>query len=106
MDKAHKAIWIGIRFLVDMGFIILAWCLAYYLRFYTPIITASKGIPGFEMYFRLIVFIILIWGLTFRYFGLYSDRRFTRVIYEFFVISEAHIVALVLFITFNYLNHF
>jgi len=102
MDKAHKAIWIGIRFFVDMGLIILAWCLAYYLRFYTPIIAVSKGIPDFEMYFRLIIFIILIWGLTFRYFGLYTDKRFARVIYEFFVISEAHIVALVLFITFNY----
>ena len=98
----NKVTWVGIRITIDMIAVVFAWCIAYYLRFYLPLIPVTKGIPDFGMYLKLIVFIILIWSMTFRHFGLYKDKVFTRVINEFFTLSKAHTIALIIYVAFTY----
>lgn len=51
-----------------MFFIMLAWVLSYYLRFYS-FMDVDKGIPNVMLYIKLLPFILLVWFFVFRVTG-------------------------------------
>lgn len=63
--------------LADLSLVALAWVAAYFLRFYT-FMEVPKGIPDFQLYFKVTPFIMLTWLITFQAGGLYRrsmERR-------------------------------
>jgi Undecaprenyl-phosphate glucose phosphotransferase len=58
----------------DLFLIAGCWLFAYYFRFYGPI--DSEGpIPPLEPYAWLLFPLVIVWSISFKYFGLYRPRR-------------------------------
>jgi Undecaprenyl-phosphate glucose phosphotransferase len=55
-----------------MVWILLAWAVAYFLRFHSSL-PVSKGIPEWQVYFKLVPFIITIWWGVFTLLGVYGQ---------------------------------
>ncbi|MEW6407152.1 MAG: undecaprenyl-phosphate glucose phosphotransferase [Patescibacteria group bacterium] len=103
MLKKHAQFFKGILFLSDIAVIIASWVLAYYLRFYTNLIPADKGISEFGQFFNLLVVLVPIYILVFRYIGLYRPMRSTLRAQEFRRILNGSFLSLLIFIAFIYL---
>ncbi len=88
---------------VDLVVVSLAWLLAYWVRFQTDFITADKGVPAFQHYVSMLLFIWLIWAFVFRRMGLYRAMRGTRPTREMWLLINANSLALLLFIAMTYL---
>jgi hypothetical protein len=58
----------------DLFILTVCWISAFYLRFYTPFIPVTKGIPLLKDYLILLIFTLIIWIGTLHFTGLY--RRF------------------------------
>jgi len=85
MSKRFKdSFFIWICFIFDVVLIYLSFSLAYWARFYLPIIPVTKGIPPFIAYQKTIPIIIVIFVLIFRQYGLYNFRKYLDPFDEFF----------------------
>lgn len=108
MLKKHNQLFLSIVFLFDIIVVSASWIAAYFLRFfYIKVIPVTKGVPSFEGYLLLLLFILIISGGIFRYFKLYIPRRHSLDFDEFICIvkSTATIIVLTSFITFFYRNY-
>ncbi|RMF97367.1 MAG: undecaprenyl-phosphate glucose phosphotransferase [Candidatus Schekmanbacteria bacterium] len=108
MLKKHNQLFLSILFFSDLIVVAVSWVLAYYLRFYyIKIIPVTKGIPPFDGYVFLLLFILVISGGIFRYFKLYIPRRHSLNVDEFFCIVKSTLAIIILtgFITFFYRNY-
>ncbi len=88
---------------VDLVVISLAWCLAYWLRFESDLISVTKGVPPFNSYLSMLLFIWLIWAFVFRRVGLYRPMRGVRSLREIWMLINANLMATVVFISATYL---
>lgn len=79
-----------------------SWLLAYYIRFQTNLIPVTKGMPSFEMYWKLITPILVLWFLIFHICGLYRPRRGHSQADEFVSIFQAVTFGAIMLITFNF----
>jgi len=65
MVKFQTRIMVGVFVLVDVVSTVLAWVLAYFLRFHSDLVLealpASKGVPAFSRYLVLIPVIVVLW---------------------------------------------
>jgi Undecaprenyl-phosphate glucose phosphotransferase len=88
--------------LIVNDFIILTacWVAAFYLRFYTPFIPVTKGIPLFEDYLILFVFALIIWLGTLQITGVYR-RYYTRT-QEILALFKANLIALMVLVFIAY----
>ncbi|MBI3584125.1 MAG: undecaprenyl-phosphate glucose phosphotransferase [Nitrospinae bacterium] len=89
MLKKHAKFFENILFIADLFVIGLSWLFAYYIRFYSGLLPAEKGIPPFSIYFYLIIPILFIWGFVFKTFGLYRPKRISPYLNEIFDIVKA-----------------
>ena len=91
----------------DLFVVTLAWFIAYALRFMLPWLTEllppEKGIPPFEEYLKMVLFIWPIWAFVFRRFGLYRPMRGVRRIKEVWLLVNANALSILLFIAVTYL---
>lgn len=87
----------------DLGVVSIAWLLAYWARFETEFVPVDKGVPPVSNYLSMILFIWLIWAFVFRRMGLYRPMRGVRRIREVWLLVNANILALVLFIAATFL---
>lgn len=86
----------------DMLALVLAWLLAYALRFYGPF-SVSKGIPDWPLYLKLTPFILIIWFSVFSMGGVYSrNKRPSSIFHESLEIGRLSFLALILFIAVSY----
>lgn len=93
---------LGVKYLVDMGMLIVAWVASYYVRFYGGL-AVPMGIPEPWLYFKLIPFIVMIWSGTFYLTGFYHRSRFQRSAFlEGLDVVQSCILATVAFISFTY----
>jgi Undecaprenyl-phosphate glucose phosphotransferase len=93
---------LAIRVVVDLILICVSWILAYYLRFYTTL-EAPQGIPAPGLYFKLIPFIVVIWGLVFVAIGFYRRTGNHRSPFiEGLDIIQSAFLATLAFIAFTY----
>lgn len=87
----------------DILVVTLAWLLAYWLRFHSNLVEVDKGIPQFAHYMSMLPFIWIIWAFVFRWTGLYKPMRGVRRGIEFWLLVNAHALALLLLIAATYL---
>ena len=87
----------------DLLVVTLAWGIAYWLRFHSNLVEVDKGIPQLQHYMSMLPFIWLIWALVFRWIGLYKPMRGVRRGIEFWLLINAHALAILLFIAVTYL---
>ena len=91
-----------IRMLVDLLMVMLAWVLAWSIRFYGWI-EVTKGTPSAVLYLKLLPFIAVIWLGVFAVAGFY--RRSTRhrsAVLEAIDVIQSSALATIAFVTFTY----
>ena len=87
----------------DLIAVSLAWILAYWVRFQSHLISIDKGVPSFDHYISMILFIWLIWAFVFRKFGLYRPMRGVRRARETWLLVNANAFSILLLIAITYL---
>jgi Undecaprenyl-phosphate glucose phosphotransferase len=103
MLKKHSKFFESLLLLMDWATLSVSWVLSYYLRFYSGIIPVYKGIPPFKAYLALLVFMIPLWGVVFKTFGLYRPRRVSTRFSEVLDIGKASTFATLIFISLTFL---
>ena len=103
MLKQHSRFFESLLLFVDWITLSIAWIIAYYLRFYTGIIPVYKGIPSLTSYLILLIFMIPLWGMVFRFFGLYRPRRISTRFSEALDIAKASTAATLILISLTFL---
>ncbi|MBD3305190.1 undecaprenyl-phosphate glucose phosphotransferase [candidate division KSB3 bacterium] len=101
LKKTHPLILTG---LVGSDVIMTSasWLIAYHVRFQTNLIPVTKGIPSFDVYWKLITPILIMWLVIFHVCGLYRPRRGHSQADEFVSIFQAITFGTVMLITFNF----
>ncbi len=103
MLKQHSRFFESLLLFVDWITLSISWIIAYYLRFYTGIIPVYKGIPSLTSYLILLIFMIPLWGMVFRFFGLYRPRRISTRFSEALDIAKASTAATLILISLAFL---
>lgn len=98
MLKRYYQVFGSLLILTDIFGVVIAWLLAFYLRFYTQIVPVTKGIPPFSRYVALTVPVVFLWLMVFAYFQLYKTNKITRRTTELGNVLKAHCVALLAFL--------
>ena len=75
MVRRHNRLLVAFHVATDAGLGMVAFFLAYLLRFETGLITITRGHPPVEQYINVLPFIALIVPLGFHFQGLYRLRR-------------------------------
>jgi exopolysaccharide biosynthesis polyprenyl glycosylphosphotransferase len=68
--------------IIDTVLIFASFVLAYYFRFHVLLFITPGSIPIFAQYFRVLIFVTLIWLAIFNLIGLYKHKKFTALIDE------------------------
>ncbi|GAB61051.1 MAG: undecaprenyl-phosphate glucose phosphotransferase [Candidatus Jettenia sp.] len=103
MLKKHSKFFESLLLLLDWLIISLSWVFSYYLRFYSGIVPVYKGIPPLKSYLTLLIFMIPLWGMVFKMFGLYRPRRISTKISEVIDISKSSTFATLIVISLTFL---
>jgi len=96
MVKRHNRLLVAFHIVTDVLLGMVAFVLAYFLRFETGLIPAPKGQPPFEQYVDILPIIAIIVPLAFHFQGLYRLRRGRSRIDDFFNVFVGTIIAVVL----------
>jgi Undecaprenyl-phosphate glucose phosphotransferase len=97
MVKFHARLMAAVFILVDVAATSLAWVLAYFLRFHSPLITSflpvTKGVPELSRYLLLLPLIAVLWPAVLYFHGLYQVKRSRSRIDELFAIATSVLIA-------------
>jgi Undecaprenyl-phosphate glucose phosphotransferase len=88
--KAHSRLFEHLTLATDVLLIALCWVVAYGLRFYVvgpPLVTPD--VPPFREYLLQLAPIVVVWGVAFRWFGLYRPRRLGSYVSEWGDVAKA-----------------
>ena len=96
MVKRHNRLLVAFHVMADAMLGMLAFVLAYLLRFETGLIAITRGQPPIEQYLNVLPFVALIVPLGFHFQGLYRLRRGRSRIDDFFNVLVGSIFAVVL----------
>ncbi|MFQ5714020.1 MAG: undecaprenyl-phosphate glucose phosphotransferase [Candidatus Scalinduaceae bacterium] len=102
MLKKHSKFFETLVLFLDWITLSCSWVLAYYVRFYIPIIPAHKGIPSFYTYVYLLIIMIPLWFIVFKALGLYRPRRISSRVAEVMDIVKATSIATLILITLTF----
>jgi len=102
MLKKHSKFFETLVLLFDWIALSVSWMLAYYLRFYFPVIPVSKGIPPFLTYLSLLIFMLPLWYIVFKSFGLYRPRRISSKFAEIVDIAKGTTIAIMFFLSLTF----
>ncbi|MCC6220753.1 MAG: undecaprenyl-phosphate glucose phosphotransferase [Deltaproteobacteria bacterium] len=103
MLKRHAPLFEALFIASDLLIVSVAWSLSYWLRFASDWFPVDKGIPPFIDYFRMNIFLWLIWAWVYKRFGLYRPMRGSRRLREIWLVIQANFVAVIAFLAFTYL---
>lgn len=95
MVRRYNRLLVACHVLADAGSGMLAFALAYFIRFETGLIAAPKGQPPFGQYVDVFPFIAVIVPFAFQLQGLYRLRRGRSRIDDFFNVFVGSIIAVV-----------
>jgi Undecaprenyl-phosphate glucose phosphotransferase len=96
MVRRHNRLLVAFHVAADATLGMVAFVLAYLLRFETGLIAITRGLPPIEQYLNVLPFIALIVPLGFHFQGLYRLRRGRSRIDDFFGVLVGSIFAVVL----------
>lgn len=103
MNSRRQKILLMMRITSDLVMVSLAWVMAYYLRFYSGIAEADKGLPSAAMYLKLLPFIAVIWLAVLSAAGFYRRTgRHRSAFIEAIDILQSCVLATFAFIAFTY----
>src|SRR3970282_2449106 len=102
MLKKHSKFFETLVLLIDLITLSSSWILAYYLRFYSPIVPATKGSPSFYTYTTLLIIILPLWYIVFKAFGLYRPRRISSKVAEVMDIAKATTIAILILVSLTF----
>jgi Undecaprenyl-phosphate glucose phosphotransferase len=88
MLKRHSKFFENLMLLGDLVLIAGCWLFAYYFRFYGPI-DSELPIPPLAPYAWLLLPLVIVWSVSFKYFGLYRPRRISSRAREVWDIARA-----------------
>ena len=103
MLKKHSQLFEGFFMASDLLMVTIAWCLSYWVRFFSEYIPAEKGIPELEDYLKMLLFVWLIWAFVFRKFRLYLPMRGKSRLYEWWLLIRANALGVVILLAATYL---
>jgi Undecaprenyl-phosphate glucose phosphotransferase len=95
MLRRHNRLLIALHVISDIGLGLVAFLLAYVLRFQTHLIPVTKGTPPLQNYLQVLPFIGLLVPLAFQLQGLYRLRRGRSRVDDFFAVFVGSILAVV-----------
>jgi Undecaprenyl-phosphate glucose phosphotransferase len=95
MVRWHNRLLIAFHVISDSSLGLLAFMLAYALRFQTGLIPVTKGFPPLRQYIDLMPFIAILVPLAFQLQGLYRLRRGRSRVDDFFAVFVGSILAVV-----------
>ena len=99
MVRRFNRLLVVLYLLADAGLGMVAFALAYFLRFHGPIaqlIPPVKGIPPFKWYVYMLPFVAVLVPVAFHMQGLYRLRRGRTRLDDFFAVFVGSILAVVL----------
>jgi Undecaprenyl-phosphate glucose phosphotransferase len=96
MVRRHNRLLVAFHVITDASLGMIAFVLAYLLRFETGLIAITRGQPPIEQYLNVLPFVALIVPLGFHFQGLYRLRRGRSRIDDFFNVLVGSIFAVVL----------
>ncbi|MGR3301812.1 MAG: undecaprenyl-phosphate glucose phosphotransferase [Candidatus Scalindua sp.] len=102
MLKKHSKFFETLVLLLDWVTLSCSWILAYYLRFYFPIVPVYKGIPPFLTYLTLLVIMLPLWYMVFKTFGLYRPRRISSKVAEVMDIAKGTTIAILILVSITF----
>lgn len=85
-----------------MFIVSISWILSFYLRLNEDILPLYKGTPELRRYLILLIFIIFLWRIIFKYFKLYSSKGAYSLVSEILNIAKASTVSIILLTTLTY----
>lgn len=71
-----------IKIFADILLIDASFILAYFLRFKIVLFVAPTSMPVFEQYFRIIVFVTVLWMAIFKLVGIYDEKKNSNLLDE------------------------
>ncbi|MFQ5685587.1 MAG: undecaprenyl-phosphate glucose phosphotransferase [Candidatus Scalindua sp.] len=102
MLKKHSKFFQTLVLLIDWVTLSCSWILAYYLRFYFPIVPVYKGIPPFLTYLTLLAIMLPLWYMVFKTFGLYRPRRISSKVAEVMDIAKGTTIAILILVSITF----
>jgi len=102
MLRKHREFYANLLFMQDVIIISASWILSYYLRLKESIVPLYEYPPELKYYLVLLVFIILLWRIIFKYFRLYSPKGRYSLINEIAGVVKASTVSIILLTTLTY----
>lgn len=91
--------------LMDVGIIVIAYLLAYYLRFYRPLLSEELGnFYPISHYVSFLLYIIPIYLIIYYVFRLYTDSLESRIWNMIGSLTLANLVGMILFLCVLYLQ--
>lgn len=103
MLKKHSQIFEGLFAVSDLLVVMACWLLSYWLRFSSGYFAVEKGVPPSSNYFKMLIFVALIWFLVFRNSGLYKPMRGISRLTETWIIIKANAFSILLLVAATYL---
>ncbi|HEV8241960.1 MAG TPA: undecaprenyl-phosphate glucose phosphotransferase [Thermoanaerobaculia bacterium] len=85
----------------DLGATLVAFFIAWNLRFENPVVPIKHGVPEFQRYLELLPAVLLIWPIVFYFHGLYQTRRGRSRVDEVLTVVVAILLAAILLSTFS-----
>ena len=102
MNPRRQNVLTLIRMIVDVLMVMLAWGIAWFVRFKTGM-DVPLGVPSIGLYMKLLPFIAVIWLSVFAASGFYRrSNRHRSAIIEAIDIIQSSVIATLAFITFTY----
>jgi Undecaprenyl-phosphate glucose phosphotransferase len=102
MLKKHSKFFETLVLLFDLVTLSCSWILAYFLRFYLPVVPVSKGIPPFFTYLTLLIIMLPLWYIVFKAFGLYRPRRISTKFAEVMDIAKGTTIAILILVSLTF----
>ena len=104
MLKKHREFYFNLLFIQDIFVIAISWLFSFNVRSNEYIIPIDpvKGPPILKYYLILLIFIVILWRIVFKYFKLYSIKSTHSLLKEIFNIVKASTVAIILLTTLTY----
>jgi Undecaprenyl-phosphate glucose phosphotransferase len=87
---------------LDVTVIAAAWLASFWLRFYVPLVSVTKGFPSFSRYAALTPLMVVLWAVIFDGQGLYDVSNRRRASSWVGAVVRAHVVALAAFVALTY----
>jgi Undecaprenyl-phosphate glucose phosphotransferase len=95
MVNRHNRLLVAFHVASDALLAASAFIVAYVIRFYTPLIPVTKGVPPFRQYLMVLPFIAALVPLAFHLQSLYRLRRGRSRVDDFFAVFVGSILAVV-----------